>query len=82
MKELCYNLTQYETKKLFATITIEEIHLKNGDILFEEYDQCEKLAYVVNGTIIAKPCINKFQINDKSDFLLLGCNYIFNYVEK
>ena len=34
----------------------------------------------INGTIIAKPCINRFQINDKSDFLLLGCNYIFNNI--
>jgi len=81
MKELCYNLTQYETKKLFATITIEEIHLKNGDILFEEYDQCEKLAYVVNGTIIAKQnfsdghdCILK--VLSKGDFI--GINLIFS----
>ena len=27
----------------------------------------------VNGTIVHNPCVNKFQINDKSDFILLGC---------
>ena len=27
----------------------------------------------MNGTVIDKPCINKIQINDKSDFILLGC---------
>ena len=25
------------------------------------------------------PCVNSFQISDKSDFILLGCNYIFLY---
>jgi hypothetical protein len=28
----------------------------------------------LEGTVISKPCVNKFQINIKSDFLLLGCN--------
>lgn len=27
------------------------------------------------GTVISKPCINKLQINEKSDFILLGCKY-------
>ena len=27
----------------------------------------------VNGTISSKPCVNKFPINEKSDFILLGC---------
>ena len=31
----------------------------------------------LKGTIIPKPCINKIQINEKSDFLILGCNFIF-----
>ena len=29
------------------------------------------------GTVIGKPCVNKFQINDKSDFILLGCKKIY-----
>ena len=29
------------------------------------------------GTIIAKPCVNKLKISERTDFILLGCNYIF-----
>jgi hypothetical protein len=27
-------------------------------------------------TVICQPCVNTFQISDKSDFILLGCKYI------
>ena len=27
----------------------------------------------LNGTVINKPCVNKILINEKSDFILLGC---------
>ena len=81
MKELCTNLTQYETKKLLSSVKIEELHLKNGDCLFKEDDICEKLCYVVNGTIIAKQnfsdghdCI--LRLLPKSSFI--GINLIFS----
>ena len=33
------------------------------------------------GTVISKPCVNKFPLNDKSDFIILGCKfYIINII--
>ena len=32
------------------------------------------------GTIIAKPCVNKLKISERTDFILLGCNYIYLFL--
>ena len=44
---------------------------------FGDFGSKSPLIGGLNGTIIAKPCVNKFQINEKSDFLLFGCNFNF-----
>jgi hypothetical protein len=44
---------------------------------FGDFGSKSPLIGGLNGTIIAKPCVNKFQINERSDFLLLGCKLIF-----
>ena len=45
---------------------------------FGDLSSKEPLIGGLKGTIISKPCVNKFQINEKSDFLLLGCDGIFD----
>ena len=30
--------------------------------------------------LVSQPCVNSFQITEKSDFILLGCNYIFLFI--
>jgi len=31
------------------------------------------------GTNVAMPCVNEIQIDEKSDFILLGCKFLYIY---